>query len=187
MAFVFDLLWPVRTVTAMRSSLASILHSEANFLRLTLVGTRSDELLKQANALRDQVGKTVASMRTLNDTVEYEFGVDITQHRKASEATLNAAITSVAFFWNQLAVLHRPEDFDFISDPKLTAMRKRMAEGLEKMSASVLDRTDYDEEFPTDVLDTHILSSPRYAEYARYSLDRYEELERIVSTLQVSV
>src|ERR1700755_470849 len=82
MAFVFDLLWPVRTVTAMRSSLASILHSEANFLTLTLVVTRSDELLKEANALRDQVGKTVASMRTLNDTVEYEFGVDIAQQRE---------------------------------------------------------------------------------------------------------
>lgn len=151
------------------------------------MGARSDELLKQANALRDQVGKTVASMRTLNDTVENEFGVDVAQHRKASEATLNAAITSMAFFWNQLAVLHRPEDSDFISEPTLMAMRKRMAEGLEKMSASVMNGTDYDEEFAVDVLDTHILSSPRYAEYARYSVDRYEELERIVSTLRVLV
>jgi multidrug resistance protein MdtO len=185
MAFVFDLLWPVRTVTAMRSALASLLRTEAKFLRLTLAGTRSDELLRQANTLRDEVGKSVASMRTLNDTVEYEFGVDIAQHRKASETTLNAALTSVAFFWNQFAVLHRPEDYDFVSQPKLIAMRKRMAEGLEKMSVSVTERTDHEEEFPPDVLDADILSSSRYGEYARNSVNRYEELERIMKTLQV--
>ena len=187
MAFVFDLIWPVRTVTAMRSALASMLRNEAKFLRLTLAATRSDELLKQANTLRDEVGKSVASMRTLNDTVEYEFGVDIAQHRKSSETTLNAALTSVAFFWNQFAVLHRPEDNDFISQPQLMAMRKRMAEGLEKMSVSVTERTDYEEEFPADVLNADILTSSRYSEYARNSVDRYEELERVVETLRVLV
>jgi multidrug resistance protein MdtO len=187
MAFVFDLLWPVRTVTAMRSALASMLRSEAKFLELTAVGSRSDELLKQASTLRDEIGKTVASMRTLNDTVEYEFGVDIAQHRKSSEMTLNAALTSVAFFWNQSAVLHRSEDYDFITQPSLMAMRKRMAEGLERMSVAVTERTEYEEEFPADVLDADILSSPRYGEYARNSVDRYEELERIVETLRVLV
>jgi multidrug resistance protein MdtO len=187
MAFVFDLVWPVRTVTAMRSALSSILRSEARFLRLTLMGTRSDELRRQADTLRDQVGKTVASMRTLNDTVDYEFGVDIAQHKTSSETTLSAALTSVAFFWNQFAVLHRPEDYDFVTEPKLMAMRKRMAEGLEKMSVSVVKKIDFEEEFPADALDPKILSSPRYGEYARNSLDRYEELERTVKALQVLV
>ena len=185
MAFVFDLLWPVRTVTAMRSALSSILQSEAKFLRLTLLGTRSDELVRRAGALRDEVGKAVASMRTLNDTVEYEFGVDIAQHRKSSETALAAALTSVAFFWNQFAVLHRLEDYDFVTQPKLMEMRKRMAEGLEKMSLSVTEKTDYEEEFPADVLDTKILTSSRYGEYARNSVDRYEELERMVKKLRI--
>jgi hypothetical protein len=35
MSFVFDQLWPVRTVTSMRSALATVLRSEAKFLRLT--------------------------------------------------------------------------------------------------------------------------------------------------------
>ena len=187
MAFVFDLLWPVRTVTAMRSSLASILQSEAKFLRLTLAVTRSDELVKQANALRDEVSKTVASIRALKDTVDFEFGVDIAQHRNASETILNAALSSVAFFWNQFTVLHRPKDYDFISEPKLLAMRSRMTEGLEKMSFSVTHKTDYEEAFPADVLDADVLSSSRYGEYARNSVSRYEELERIVQTLRILV
>jgi multidrug resistance protein MdtO len=187
MAFVFDLVWPVRTVTAMRSALASLLRSEARFLRLTLAGTPSDELLRQADTLRDEIGKSVASMRTLNDTVEYEFGVDIAQHRNSSATTLNAALTSVAFFWNQFAVLHGPEDYDFITQPQLMAMRKRMAVGLEKMSVVVTDKTDYEEESPADVLTADVLSSPRYGEYARNSVDRYEELERLVETMRILV
>ncbi len=185
MAFVFDLLWPVRTVTAMRAALASMLQSEAKFLRLTTVGIRLDELARQADTLRDQVGKTVASMRTLNDTVEYEFGVDIAAHKRSSETALSAALTSVAFFWNQFAVLHRPEDHDFVTQPELMAMRARMAEGLEKMAVAVVQKKGFEEEFPSDTLDSKILSSPRYGEYARNSVNRYEELERIVETLQV--
>lgn len=187
MGFVFDLLWPVRTVTAMRSALASMLRSEATFLRLTVKGVRSDELVRQADTFRDAVGKTVASMRTLNDTVDYEFGVDTALHKKTSETILNAALTSVAFFWNQFAVLHRPEDYDFVTEPSLMTMRARMAEGLEKMSASVADKTGFQEEVPADALDAKTLTSPRYGEYARNSIDRYEELERIVESLRVLV
>ncbi|WP_260703492.1 FUSC family protein [Edaphobacter flagellatus] len=187
MAFVFDLLWPVRTVTAMRAALASMLQSEAKFLRLSTTGARSDELLKQANTLRDQIGKTMASIRTLNDTVEYEFGVDIAQHKRSGEAILGAALTSVAFFWNQFAVLHRSEDHDFVAQPQLIAMRARMAEGLEKMSISVAQKKNFEEEFPSDVLDPDILGSSRYGEYARNSIGRYEELERIVETLRVLI
>jgi multidrug resistance protein MdtO len=185
MAFVFDLLWPVRTVTAMRAALSSMLQNEAKFLRMTTAGVRSDELMRQADTLRDQVGKTVASMRTLNDTVEYEFGLDIRQHKASSETILTAALTSVAFFWNQFAVLHRSEDYDFISNTELKTMRTKMAEGLEKMSVAVVRKTEFEEEFPAEVLDPNILSSARYGEYARNSVDRYEELERIVETLRV--
>jgi hypothetical protein len=49
------------------------------------------------------------------------------------------------------------------------------------------NRTDYEHESPADVLDVQIFNSPRYAEYARNSLERYEELERIVETLRVLV
>ena len=187
MAFVFDLLWPVRTVTAMRSALASMLENEARFLRLTTEETRSDELMRQADTLRDHIGKTVASMRTLNDTVEYEFGVNIAQHKMSSETILSAALTSVAFFWNQFAVLHRSEDYDFVLQPELKMMRTRMAEGLEKMSVAVVEKTGFEEISPAETLDPKILNSMRYGEYARNSVSRYTELERMVETLRVLV
>ncbi len=76
MAFVFDQIWPVRTVTAMRSALATILRGGASFLRLPQTTRTHAELLHQADGLRDQLGKTVADIRSMNDTIEYEFGVD---------------------------------------------------------------------------------------------------------------
>src|SRR5262249_39720525 len=116
MAFVFDRIWPVRTVTAMRDSLASILRGGATFLRLPQTAHSHAELLRQADGLRDQIGKTVAGIRTMNDTIEYEFGVDRRQHEHTGEAILRAALGAVAFFWNQFAVLHSERDRDFLTE-----------------------------------------------------------------------
>src|SRR5271170_3803514 len=83
MAFVFDQIWPVRTVTAMRAALATILRGGASFLRLPQTARSEAELLRQADGFRDQIGKTVAGIRSMNDTIEYEFGVDRQQHKHA--------------------------------------------------------------------------------------------------------
>jgi len=69
MAFVFDLLWPVRTVTAMRASLAYMMHSAAEYLRLANTASNIVELRHYADALRDQIGKTVGNVRTMGETV----------------------------------------------------------------------------------------------------------------------
>ena len=56
---------------------------------------------KEADALRDQVGKTVAAIRTMNDTVEYEFGVDREPHIHLSQTILRAGLPLSRLFWNQ--------------------------------------------------------------------------------------
>jgi multidrug resistance protein MdtO len=100
MWFIFDQMWPVRTVTVMRRALASVLRSDASLLQLGEAGGARSEKLRQANALRDQVGKTVAGLRTMNDAVEYEFGVNRELHLRSSHAILRAAFSAVAMFWN---------------------------------------------------------------------------------------
>jgi multidrug resistance protein MdtO len=76
MWFIFDQMWPVRTVTVMRRALASVLRSDASLLQLGETEEPWSEKLRHANALGDEVGKTVAGLRTMNDAVEYEFGVN---------------------------------------------------------------------------------------------------------------
>lgn len=187
MAFVFDQLWPVRTVTAMRAELAHILRTEAKFLRLAEAAGQPDTLMTQADALRDQIGKTVSGIRTMSEVVEYEFGVDIKQHLRASETILSAALTSVAFFWNQFAVLHKERDRDYLVNPALRAMRHKMAIGLEAMADSITKKTTFEEISRSDAVDPSVFASPRYKEYAQNSIDRYEELQALVANLRALV
>jgi multidrug resistance protein MdtO len=187
MAFVFDLIWPVRTVTSMRSALAGLLLGEAQFLRLTKTSDSYEEIQRDADQLRDRIGKTVADIRTMSDAVQYEFGVDREQHLRSSKVILQAALASVALFWNQFAVLHSPEARDFLMQSELSEMRNGMAEGLEAMANSVVRKTTLGDIEPDAMLDSSLLASPRYGEYARNSVARLRDLQSVIFDLQARV
>ncbi len=182
MAFVFDLLWPVRTVTAMRKALASMLHSESSFLRLLETETEHSEFIFQADILRDQIGKTVAGIRTMAEAVEYEFGVDRKEHERSSQKIIGTALTSIALFWNQFAFLHREQDIDFLTQPALVEMRRTLAERIDAMAIAVVQKTPLPST-STPIANVSLLEDSRYGEYVRNSLARYEELRVAVSNL----
>lgn len=184
MAFVFDQIWPVRTVTAMRASLATILRGGANFLRLPQTTRTHAELLRQADGIRDQLGKTVANIRSMNDTIEYEFGVNRSQHEHAGQTILRAALILVAFFWNQLAVLHSNRDQDFLTDPALLQLRFALADGIDAMAQSAVRKTDFAAIHPEAVIDHALLTHPRYGEYVRNSIARFNELQNFIAQLK---
>jgi multidrug resistance protein MdtO len=173
MWFVFDQLWPVRTVTAMRHDLAVVLHSEATLFRLS--ETTNEKLLRRADTLRDQVGKIIAGLRTSNDLVEYELGVNREQHMRSGEMILRASLTAVALFWNQLAVLHNEDDRDFFREPGLNEMRRKLAGQMDVMAEAA------------NLVDAALLEHPRYGEYARNAVGRYGELQTIVESLSSQV
>jgi multidrug resistance protein MdtO len=183
MAFVFDLLWPVRTVTAMRASLASMMQLATDYLQKASTISGLPVLRQEADAIRDQLGKTVGTVRAMSETVEYEFGADVKQQLLSSEMILGASLTLVAFFWNQFAVLHREEDLDFLQQPELIAMRLRMAEGMKTMANATVKKTEFALIAPGTLVDASLLNHPRYGEFARNSVDRYRELEKVVLRL----
>jgi multidrug resistance protein MdtO len=184
MAFVFDLVWPVRTVTAMRSSLASMMHIASDYLRLANHANDIAALRHHADAFRDQIGKTVGNVRTLSETVEYEFGVDIEQHLHSSKMILDASLILVAFFWNQFAVLHREEDADFLSQPRLAAMRSKIADGMDSMAIATVKKTEFAIITPASLADHELLADPRYGEFAQNAVESYLKLEIAVSHLR---
>ena len=184
MAFVFDQLWPVRNVTAMRSSLATILRGVGELLRESQAARTTAEYIGPADSFRDLVGKTVASIRTMNDTIQYEFGVDRIQHQHAGDTILRASLTAVAFFWNGYAVLHREEDSDFLAEPGLIKMRSILADGMDAMAQSVIRKTDLATIDPAALIDRSMLTHPRYGEYARNAIARFDELQNFVVQLR---
>jgi len=183
MAFVFDLIWPVRTVTAMRSALAGILRSEASFLRMTKASVSYEEIQRDVDQLRNQVSTTVAGIRTMNDTVEYEFGVDREEHLRTGKVILQAALTSVAFIWNQFTLLDSAQTRDFIAQPELSEMRLGMADGLEAMANSVVPGARPVDVEPSEKVNPSLLANPRYGEYARNSVGSFRDLQNLVADL----
>lgn len=186
MAFVFDLLWPVRTVTAMRKALASMLHRESSFLRLLETETEHSEFVFQADILRDQIGKSVAGIRSMGEAVEYEFGVDRKEHEQTSHMIIGTALTSTALFWNQFAFLHGEQDIDFLTQPALAEMRRKLADRIDAMATSVVQKTPLPAT-STPIVDDSLLNDSRYGEYVRNSVARYEELQVAVSNLGLQV
>jgi multidrug resistance protein MdtO len=190
---VFDQLWPVRTVTAMRRAFASILSNEADLFRAEVAHPAHEELIRQTDALRDHIGKTMASIRTLNDSVQYEFSRSRQQHIDTAEQILRAALTAVALIWNELAVLHKEEDADFLTDPCLIELRNEIARQLEALEAIILKGLapqeiagplpDYSFQNPTCFVSSDILDHPRYGEYVKNTLARCTELQALVAGL----
>jgi multidrug resistance protein MdtO len=184
MAFVFDQIWPVRTVTAMRSALATMLRGVAALLRQSRTARTPAELLGPADSLRNQIGKTLAGIRTMNDTIEYEFGVDRSQHQHAGETILRAALTAAAFFWNGYALMHTEQDRDFFTEPALIDLRSSLGNGMDAMARSVIHKTDFAAIHPEDLIARSLLTDPRYGEYVQNSIARFNELQNFVVQLR---
>lgn len=187
MWFVFDQIWPVRTVTVMRQTLGNVLKSGATLFESIETTKRHSELLRELDILRDRVGKNIANLRTLTDSVEYEFGQDRESHIRSSEMILRAGITAAALFWNQLAFLHSETDIGFVTEPRLTELRRKLAEHLDAMSNAVVAKTTFPPEYAATLTTSDLLEDPHYGEYARNTVARYEELQAFTSALSLQV
>ena len=106
-------------------------------------------------------------------------------HAHTGQTILRAALTLVAFFWNQFAVLHREEDRDFLTQPELIAMRRRMAEGMDAMANAAVNKTEITVIDRESLVNPSLLADPRFGEFARNAVDRYQELELAVSNLSM--
>ena len=186
MWIVFDQIWPVRTVSAMRHALAVVLRDGAKLFRLPEAVPRRANVFKEADALRDQVGKTVAAIRTMNDTVEYEFGVDREPHIHLSQTILRAALTAVALFWNQTVFLHNKRDRDLLNEPRLVDLRHKLAATMDAMADAVAQTKAFVAPDHSQFVDASLFANPRYKEYAQNALTRFRELQDYVLNIDAT-
>jgi multidrug resistance protein MdtO len=119
----------------------------------------------------------------MNDTIDYEFGVDRQLHAHAGQTVLHAALTMVAFFWNQFVVLHNERDSDFHTEPSLQHLRSVLADRMDTMAKAVVYNTEFVLIHPEDLIAHSMLVHQRYGEYVQNSIARFDELQRIVAQL----
>ena len=183
MLFVFDALWPVRTTTVMRRSFVSVLRLGVDLLTSMDCSDRREDILRHTDILRDQVGKVVAGVRTMNGSVPYEFAAGRERQIQTGDMILRATLTSGALFWNQLAVLHSEEDRDYLTNPGLAEMRRHLAARMKTM-ADATERNAVTPVEPVDgLVEPALLNDPRFGEYARNTIARYEELQNFTAIL----
>jgi multidrug resistance protein MdtO len=182
MWFVFDQVWPVRTITMMRQALASVLRGEAQLLAVAGAQAQSSDLGSRIDGLRHDVSARIAEMRNLQEAVLYEFGVDHKDHKAVGETMLRAALSSGSLFWNELAVLERTEDRYLLRDEELLNIRSTVAKQLETMAEAVVGQNPV-EPLRGPSLDGPAPTDPRRTEYLSTLLSRYKEVESILLKL----
>jgi multidrug resistance protein MdtO len=183
MWFVFDQVWPVRTITMMRQALASLLRGEAQLLSIVGGEMRSADLNSRIDGLRHQVSARISEIRSLHEAVLYEFGIDHETHKSAGETLLRAALTSGSLFWNELAMLERKQDRDLATDKELLKIRRAVAKELEAMADAVVEYKSIAQLGETALETDHFPLSPREEEYANSVVSRYREVESILLDL----
>jgi multidrug resistance protein MdtO len=183
MWFVFDQVWPVRTITMMRQALASVLRGVAQLLSVASMGMQPSELRYRIDGLRHQVSARIGEIRNLHEAVLYEFGVDHEAHKAAGEIVLRAALSSGSLFWNELAVLERRQDRDVLTAEGLLRIRSVLANRLETLADAVLEHKPISAFRETELELEHFPRGSREAEYAKSMVSRYKEFESILLDL----
>jgi multidrug resistance protein MdtO len=190
MWFVFDQIWPVRTITAMRKALATVLRDAAGLFRLPDRDVRTLAASPQVDALRSSLGTTVTRIRTMNDSVQYEFGPDRERNVRQGAMIVDAAFVSAAVFLNHLVALeteaNRTIEHARAAGASSLQLRGQLAEGLEQMAAGlggqnspILQASEVKQ------IDAVVGTEP-FQEYERNALSDYSRLRMIVLSLDTN-
>ena len=185
MWFVFDRIWPVRTTAVMRRGFATVMGLNADLFTRMNSSEPHTVVLRDADLLRDRLGRTVADLRTMNGSVAYEFGTNRVQQIHLGDTILRATLSTVALFWHQFAVLHTGSESSYLLSPELRTMRSEVAASLRAMAEAVTQHTAVDPPHADAFISERLLHDPEFGEYARNTAARYEELRDLTMSLSV--
>jgi multidrug resistance protein MdtO len=123
----------------------------------------------------------------MNDTVEYEFGVDRQKSSETGAVIIQIAVTAAALIWNQVAHLHGEEAEDLQHQAPLVEMRRALAEQLNTMATAIVQKAPVALMPLTDAFKVIPLVGEPYAEYVRNTIARYEDLRTLASVLDTKL
>ena len=183
MWLVLDQVWPVRTITAMRRVVVSILKDASRVVALVDGKLSLPDYMRESDILRDRLGKQLSTARMLNEATQYEFGVDYAKHMRAGDTFIQMSMTTVALIWNHVALLHKVAQSEFLTEPTLTGLRQAIVERLSAM-ADALEQYGFlrgrDSVGPLNFASN---AGEFDSEYSRNTIARYNELHALALSL----
>jgi multidrug resistance protein MdtO len=186
MWFVLDQMWPVRTITAMRRLVATVLRDASRVIALVDSRLPHVDYAREADALRDRLGTQLANLRILNEATGYEFGVERDKHIAVGDTFMQMSMTAVRMVWNHVILLDRKDEGKAMGHPALVGLRQVVAQRL----SSIADALAEDGPFGTkDVAGTFVLEPTVVqsdSEYARHTITTYREIQALVLSLEIT-
>jgi multidrug resistance protein MdtO len=183
MWFVFDQIWPVRTVTAMRRVVVSVLKDASRVVALVDGELPLPDYMRESDILRDRLGKQLSTVRMLNEATQYEFGVDYAKQMRAGDTFMRMSMTTVALIWNQAAFLHKEAQSEFLTQPTLARLRQAVAERLSAMADALEKQCRLGAGDAARALDIASSAGEVDSEYSKNTIARYNELHALARSL----
>jgi multidrug resistance protein MdtO len=183
MWFVFDQLWPVRTVTAMRGTLARVLRHAAEVFRIDPASVTKDHPGTVELGLRRQISLELAEIRSLDETVEFELGLERLQLEHASDLVVETSLSVAALVWSYLSTLRNP-DRKIPEESGTTAVAQIVAGELQRMADSVDKRDRNSQQGPfTEAIQSAIFGRFSLDERTLHMLAHYDEVKKLIRRL----
>jgi multidrug resistance protein MdtO len=183
MWFVLGQIWPVRTITAMRRVVVSVLRDASRVIALLDSALPSADHMRESDTLRDRLGKQLATIRILKEATEYEFGVDHEKQVRAGDIFMRMSMTIVALIWNQAALLHSEGERESLRSSALISLRQAIAQRLSAMGDALEERGFLTVAGAPEPLGIASVAGEFDSEYFRYTISRYNELQTLALSL----
>lgn len=182
---VFDWIWPVRAVTEMRTILASVLRNAAKVLALDIT-VPDNEWIAQEGALRRQIGTELATLRGLDESVEYDVGPARLAQIELSDLIVQASLSVAALVWTQVLFLHDVTESQQNANRVPSKRRAQIAEHLVRM-ASAVERADASSFLSSSTPEDRVPVQAEIDEYERILYSRYQDVEALLTNLLAGV
>lgn len=183
MWFVLDQIWPVRTITVMRRVVVSVLRDASRVIALLDNAMPSADHMRESDTLRDRLGKQLATIRTLKEATEYEFGVDHQTQMRTGDTFMRMSMTMIALIWNQAALLHSKGERESLRLSALISLRQAIAQRLSAMADALEQKGSLGVTDAAEPLGIASRAGGFDSEYSRYTIARYNELRTMALSL----
>ncbi|HTA68442.1 MAG TPA: FUSC family protein [Bryobacteraceae bacterium] len=171
MWFVFDQIWPVRSVAEMRRVVASVLRDASRVVALIDRRLSGAGYARESGVLRDRLAKDLSMVRTLNEAARYEFGLDGERQIRVADKLMQMSMTTVALAWNHAVYLGEPDEGDSRSRPAPVSLRRAVEQGLSSIADTIEEKHSTDAE--------RLVADESESEYVRLTIARYNELQSL--------
>jgi multidrug resistance protein MdtO len=184
MWFIFDQIWPVRSLTTMRRAVASALRDSAQVVSLIDSTLSFGEKQKEFENFRGRLSRQLSKIRELNDATEFEYGADQAKHMQSGHTLVQLSMSTIALVFNHLTLFYSKEEIETVLRPPLVQLRQEIRRRLSILADALGNNQSLAQLRLEAIREADITSSGEASEYSRNTIWRFNEIQALALSLQ---